>query len=75
MTKTESALRSNSSSSSSSSSVVREEKTRMEKDFENQFIFKLTSIVFDVGSTAELLRFQIQVGSPYCDCMWKEDPL
>jgi hypothetical protein len=33
----------------------------MQADFESQFIFKLTSIVFDIGSTAELLRFQIQV--------------
>ena len=33
----------------------------MVDDFESQFIFKLTSIVFDIGSSTELLRYQIQV--------------
>ena len=59
--KRESAVRGNSDGNGNGSSVGREETTKMQADFESQFIFKLTSIVFDIGSTAELLRFQIQV--------------
>lgn len=44
-----------------SSVVKQKEKTGKSNGFESQFIFKLASIVFDSGSSAELLRYQIQV--------------